>query len=127
MNYDYKVENAEIKGTRLGVPCSDHGILSFVIELGYGGNGQGFGMIVLDTYDKDNGTRVSTPLAGSLLMCISEIWGVDWEDLKGIPCRAYHTWGDVKAIGHFTKNKWLMFSKSQMSFIVCTYEEIDCH
>jgi hypothetical protein len=121
---EYKIENATIDSTALGVANTDHGILSFVIGLDYGGGGQGFGQIVLDNYSEKLKRRIPTILASSLLLCVDEVWGKDWEDLKGLPCRAYHTWGNVFAIGHYLKDKWLWFDKIKMEFVVTTFKEM---
>jgi hypothetical protein len=121
---DYKVENATIDSTQLGVPCSGHGILSFVIGLDYGGRGQGFGTLILDSYDETKKERIPTPLAASLLLGINNLFGVDWEDLKDSSCRSYHTSMHVAAIGHFLKDKWLWFDKSIMEFRVTPFADI---
>ena len=121
----YEVENAKINYTNLGVSHTEHGILSFIIGLDYGGAGQGFGQIVLDTYDETKKKRVPTNLASSLLLAIDEVWGLDWEDLKGIPCRSYHTWGSIKAIGHFVEDKWLWFDEGALEFKVTPFKDIE--
>ncbi|WP_423258771.1 hypothetical protein, partial [Escherichia coli] len=48
-----EVKNAVITGTMLGV--EDHGILSCMIYLDYGGAGQGFGGYAFDTPVKKDG------------------------------------------------------------------------
>ena len=121
---NYTIKNATIDYTKLGVAHTDHGILSFLIGLDYCGAGQGFGQLVLDTYDEGQGKRIPTTLASSLLLSIDELFGVDWENLKGIPCRAYATWGNIFAIGHFLKDKWLWYDKSKAEFAVTTFDKI---
>jgi hypothetical protein len=120
----YEVENAKIDYTNLGVAHTDHGILSFVIGLDFGGSGQGFGQIILDDYSEVLKTRIPTTLASSLLLGIDKLFGTDWEKLKGLPCRAYHTWGNVFAIGHYLKDKWLWYDKSKNEFVVTTFKEM---
>lgn len=120
----YKVENATIDYTKLGVSHTNHGILSFLIGLDYDGAGQGFGQIVLDNYDEAQKKRVPTELGSSLLLAIDELFGVDWEDLKGKPCRSYHSFGNVRAIGHFKKDKWLWFDRKAMAFVVTPFDAI---
>ena len=118
------VENAVIESTRLGVPCSDHGILTFSIMLDYGGTGQGFGGISLDTYDKTKNVRVATDLAASLLLAVNEVFGVDWEDLPGISCRTYCPTNTVFALGHFLKDKWLWLDKETKQYRVTPLNQV---
>ena len=120
----YKIENAKIDYTNLGVAHTDHGILSFVIGLDYGGAGQGFGQICLDTYDDKLKHRTPTVLASSLLLCVDDVFNTDWEKLKGLPCRAYHTSGSVFAIGHYLSDKWLWYNISTNEFNVSDYESM---
>jgi hypothetical protein len=113
---DLMVQNARIEFVRIGVPHTEHGCLSFSIGVEYDGGGQGYGGLVLDTYDEAKKMRVPTILASSLLMAVNEVWGLDWEDLKGIPCRTYHDWNHIVAVGHFFKDKWMWFSQDGMEF-----------
>jgi hypothetical protein len=119
-----EVENATIEYTKLGVNHTDHGILSFLIGVDYDGSGQGYGQIVLDTYDEVKGERTPTKLASSLLLAIDRIWGKDWEELIGTPCRSYHDFSHIESIGHFTKDRWLWFDKSKFEFVVARLNEI---
>jgi hypothetical protein len=121
---EYVIENAVIKGTRLGVNFTDHGILSFRIDLEFAGSGQAFGMIELDDYDPVKEKRVPALRASSLLLAIDKIWGVDWEDLKGIPVRAYKS-STILAIGHFFRNEWLWFNRETLEFVVTTLKELE--
>ena len=121
---EYEVENAIIDYTHLGVSHTDHGILSFIIGIDYGGAGQGYGQITLDTYDETRKKRMPTILASSLLLAIDEMWGKDWEDLKGIPCRSYHTWGNIRALGHYLKDRWLWFNGETLEFKVTKFKDI---
>lgn len=126
---DGGIKNAKIKSTRLGVQCTEHGILSFSIELDYEGSGQSYGGICLDEYSKLLGKRVSTHLASSLLLAIDEIFGVDWEDLKGIPCRALACHSKVYAIGHYFKDKWLYYNYNNNNecFEVVNFRTLKTH
>jgi hypothetical protein len=123
----YEIKNAKIEYTNLGVSHTDHGILSFVIGLEYGGGGQGYGQLCLDTYDEAKKKRVPTMLGSSLLLGIDELFGVDWEDLKGLPCRAYATWGNIRAIGSFLEDSWLWFDEDVEEFKVTSFKEIKVH
>jgi hypothetical protein len=120
----YELKNAKIEYTKLGTACSDHGIQSFSIGLDYGGAGQGYGQICLDTYDETKKKRVATTLTSSLLLAVEEVFGVDWEKLKGLPCRAYATWGHIASIGHYLNDKWMWFDKNSLGFKVTSFSEI---
>jgi len=119
-----KVKNAKITGTRLGVPCSDHGMLSFLINLDYGDSVQSFGGWELDNYDKQTQRRVATTAGSSLLLAVNKIFGVDWEDLKDLPCQAYSSNIKVHAIGNYIKDLWLGFDKQKWEFVVTKFDEL---
>lgn len=124
---DYTVRNATIMSTRLGVRHTDHGILSFSIVLDYGGGGQGFGQIVLDTVGPNTAQdfkRIPSLLASGLLLAIDEVFGKDWEDLPKTPCRALQRHNNVKAIGHYLEDKWLWYDDKTNQFAVSPYAEI---
>ena len=110
---DYELKNAKIDGTKLGVAYTELGILSFNIGLNFGSTHQGFGGWCLDTvnpeYEKHPSlpVRVATPLASELMLGIDKVLGVNWEDLKGTPCRAYTSWSLCFSIGHYLEDKWL--------------------
>ena len=118
---EYKVENAKITSTRLGVQHTDHGVLSFMIFLSFGGTGQGFGGYVLDDYSSKADGRVPTILGSSLLLAVHRVFGVDWEDLKSTVCRGYHHHSNVFAIGHLLEDKWLYYSEKDRQFAVKTF------
>ena len=65
---DREIKNARIRSTMLG--REDHGILTFMIDLEYGGGGQGFGGYGLDEYDAEHERRVGVAASMDL---ISEI------------------------------------------------------
>lgn len=119
-----EVKNATIDYTKLGVQHTDHGILSFLIGLDYGGGGQGYGQLCLDTYDEAKNRRVPTELASGLLLAVDKVFSKDWEDLKGTPCRALASWEHVRAIGHYLKDSWLWFDRATMAFQVSKFDKI---
>lgn len=117
-----RVTNAVIRFTRLGVNHTDHGILSFLIDLDYGGAGQGYGGICLDTVGADG--RVATTLASELLLGIHAVFRKDWEELRGTSCRALINKGRIDAIGHFLEDKWLVYSQDDKMFVVRGLEAV---
>jgi hypothetical protein len=126
-----EIKNAVINRTQLGVHHTDHGILSFYIHLDYGGSGQGFGGWQLDGVnpvykagDHRAAPRVPTSMAASLLLSIDEVFGCDWEDLKGVSCRAYRHLS-VKAIGHYLKDKWFWIQEDGLAFVVGPLEQLN--
>ena len=124
MPQEYTMKNAVIRSTSLGVAHTDLGILSFYINLDYGGSGQGFGGLVLD--DKPNeGSRDRKPslLASSLLLGIDKVFGVDLEKLPGISCRAYGHHSNVRALGHFLEDKWLWYNTANNEFEVTPFSQ----
>ena len=120
------VQNAVITGTKLGVTHTDHGILSFYIYLDYGGSGQGFGGWTLDNVPDAQGRRTPTTLGSSLLLGIDDLFGCNWEDLRGESCRAYGHHSKVIALGHYLKDKWLWMRHTgdDYGFVVTTFAEI---
>jgi hypothetical protein len=132
---DMETKNAKIIGTSLGVAHTDHGILSFYIQLDFGGLSQGFGGWVLDTVNpeyvkadrdakRDMVVRIPTNLASSLLLGIDRVFGVDWEKLKGLPCRAVRHETKLVAIGHYLNDKWLWMDREAMEFSVTSLEDV---
>ena len=121
---DYLLQNATITKTQLGVKCSDHGMLTFIINLNYGNSGQSYGMLGLDDYSKELNKRIPTTLPGSLLSALDDVFEVNWEELKGLPCRAYCRHTNVLSIGHYLKNKFLWLDAEKMEFVVTKLEDI---
>ena len=129
---DYEVKNAKIASTRLGVAWTDHGFLSFAIDLEGAGWAQAYGTFPLDdaspgakagNYAKP--TRVPTILAASLLLAVHEVWGTDWEKLPGLPCRAMMSFGQsMRAVGHYLKDSWLWLDEEKMEFVVTDFKAI---
>lgn len=107
-----ETKNALITGTMLGI--EDHGIMSFMLYLSYGGCGQGAGGYALDTPVKENGKflcRIGTAEGLSMIMRILEVVGVGkWEDLKGKHIRVKADLSAVHAIGNILKDDWLDFT-----------------
>lgn len=114
---EIETKNAKITGTMLGV--EDHGILSFMLYLDYGGSGQGAGGYCLDTpTKKPDGSfnrRVGTAAGMELIARILRVVGVEkWEDLPGQVIRVQATQNKIRAIGHFLKDEpknWLNFEE----------------
>ena len=76
-----EIKNARIKDTRLGMAQGN--ILTFNIDLDYGGGGQGFGGYALDGPDGNNG-RIGSAFGMEAIRRVLETVGVDrWEDLPG--------------------------------------------
>ena len=116
---DREIKNAKITGTMLGQ--EDHGILSCMINLNYGGSGQGFGGYCLDEPHKVNGEfkgRRGTAYGMEFIRRVLETVGVEkWEDLKGKHVRADCEWVRVHGIGHITENKWFYPERDLVEFL----------
>ena len=109
-----EIKNAIIKSTFLGF--EDHGFFTFILDLDYGGSGQGVGLFCLDhkEWDRNEGQKDDAQLAKSfrLIEKILNVIGVDsWEELPGkhIKVKAEHT--KVHEISHILKENWLNFEK----------------
>jgi hypothetical protein len=104
---EVETKNAKITGTSLGY--EDHGILTAMLHLDYGGSGQGFGGYQLDSYSKELGGRIPHKACGLFIQRVLEVVGVDkWEDLNGKHIRVQSTWDKVHAIGHILNDKWFI-------------------
>ena len=100
-----ETKNAKITSTMLGY--EDHGILSCMLYLSYGGSGQGFGGYCLDSYDKEKEKRIATIHCGVWIAEILKIVGVEkWEDLKGQHIRVRSEHGKVHSIGNLLEDRW---------------------
>lgn len=95
---------AKVSGTFLGV--EDHGIMTAIIYLDYGGAGQGAGMYSFDAYNKPregkpyapmyDSDRVGTAYGTEWIRRILKAFGVDqWEKLVGRTIYAYADHGKV--------------------------------
>ena len=88
-----EILNAKITGATLGE--MGRGFTS-MLDLDYGGSGQGFGGYAL------RGATTDKWIRGVLKTLELEAW----EDLKGTACRARIEDGMVSAIGHYLKDQW---------------------
>jgi len=103
-----KESNARITSTTLGY--EDHGIMTWFLDLDYGGSGQGAGGYVLNGYDKENNKKTPSIWCGKTIMAILDVLGVDkWEALPGTYIRVKYDYDKVHAIGHLLKDQWLDF------------------
>jgi hypothetical protein len=140
MRRDMETTNAKISGTSLGVAHTDrrltNGVLSFYIQLDFGVTTQGFGGWALDTVNpayeqadvatkRDMPVRVPTNLASSLLLGVHRVFGVDWEELKGLPCRAARNERALVALGHYLDDKWLWMDKEAGEFSVTKLANVE--
>ena len=113
------VKNARIESSMLGI--EDHGILTFMLHLDYGGSGQGFGGYCMDApLKKQDGTfirRVGTAQGCDLILRVLEVVGVcKWEDLPGQHIRVVADHCKVHKIGHILKDRWLDIEEHYNSF-----------
>ncbi len=103
-----EIKNAKITSTMLGI--EDHGIMTFFLNLDYGGSSQGAGGYSLDEYSKEQDRRIGGSSGCELIRSILEIVGVEtWEDLPGKHIRARADRGKVYTIGNVLKDEWLDF------------------
>jgi hypothetical protein len=105
----FEIKNAVITGTMLGY--EDHGILSAMIYLDYGGSGQGFGGYVLDSASPMPHTassrREDSLACGLLIRRVLQVVGVSkWEDLKGKSVRVEASWSEIAKLGNYLKDEW---------------------
>lgn len=102
---DYEIRNAKITGTMLGY--EDHGILTCMIYLDYGGSGQGFGGYRLDSYDKSKDKSFGSEYGMEFIKRILDTLEIDsWEKLKGTIIKVECSHCKVKRIGHALKDQW---------------------
>lgn len=99
-----EIRNAIIKHADLFI--EDHGMLTAMLQLDYGGLGQGFGGYCLylpKTFKHHNVHSV----AGHFIYRCLEIAEVDsWDKLPGKTIRSECDWDKVKRIGHIVKDIW---------------------
>lgn len=75
-------EIAKIESTFLGV--EDHGIFTAMLNVNYGGSGQGIGGYSLDDYDPERKTRIGTAFGAEFIKRVLGVCGVsEWEKVKG--------------------------------------------
>lgn len=108
---DVEIVNARIDSTMLGV--EDHGIMTAMIGLDYGGSHQSFGGYGMDEPIKENGEfkgRRGTAYGCEFIRRVLEVVGVErWEDLKGRHVRVKRPkglGGTIIAIGNIIKDQW---------------------
>ena len=102
-----EIKNAKITGTMLG--RKDHGIMTFMLYIEFGGCGCGVGGYALDGKDSKTGKYGFSPKGLEAVAKICDIVGVDkWEDLKGKYIRIKDNgWGStVDEIGNLMEDKW---------------------
>lgn len=93
-----RIENARIESTMLGI--EDHGLMTCLLHLEFGGGAQSFGGYDLST---DHWSGVE------FVRRILEAVGVSkWEDLKGKLVRVKRPDGNgpILSIGHILENRW---------------------
>lgn len=72
------------KVTSAEILIEDHGCLTFTILFDFGGSGQCFGGIALDTWDAEKNRRVGTAGGADLLLRVMRLFGVEkWSQIKG--------------------------------------------
>lgn len=73
---------ARIESTMLGI--EDHGIMTAMLHVSYGGSGQGIGGYAFDQYEEETGKRAGTAFGTEWIMNVLRVAHVDeWEKLKG--------------------------------------------
>jgi len=104
-----QIVNAKIERTTLGY--EDHDILTFYLNLDYGGAGQGFGGFALDEPIHDAGRfvgRIGTAFGMEAIHRVLDVVGVRrWEDLPGKYVRADQEHSKVHRIGNILTDDWL--------------------
>ncbi len=98
------IGNAVIGDVFFGL--EDHGLLTCVISVDYGGSGQGFGNYMLG--NKDLKTTLKQPnYAGAFVVgVLRTLEKEDLGKLSGTPVRVKRENGLILGLGHFIKDKW---------------------
>lgn len=102
-----EIRNAKITSTMFG--REDHGILTFMVFVEFGGSGCGIGGYAIDQYDRGTEKRVFSANGLEAISKILEIVGVDkWEDLPNKYIRIKDNgWGStIDEIGNLMEDKW---------------------
>lgn len=111
-----ETRNARIDATKLGV--EDHGILTAMLQLNYGGSCQGFGGWAFDQWDEKQQVRFGTAYGMEWIRRVLEAVGVEsWEDLKGKYVRVKSDNSKVYGIGHITEKLWFTPEEDMKEFI----------
>lgn len=116
---DREIRNAKITGTMLGY--EDHGILTCMVSLDYGGSAQGFGGYGLDTPEKKGGkpyTRRGTAYGMEFIRQILETVGAQtWEGLIGKFVRVEAEFTKIHRIGNILEDKWFCPETDMTAFL----------
>lgn len=100
-----ETKNAKITGTMLGI--EDHGILTAMLYLDYGGTAQGFGGYQLDRYVEGQRRRVGTAAGSQFTSACSTRWAwTGGRNLIGCHVRVRADRTKVHAIGHIIEDRW---------------------
>lgn len=72
------------KVTKAFLGKEDHGIWTAMLDVNYGGSGQGIGGYALDAYDEASGKRIGTAFGMQWIMSCCEALGVrSWGEIEG--------------------------------------------
>jgi hypothetical protein len=106
---------AKVRSTFLGY--EDHGIFTGILDLDYGGSGQGAGTLCLDYNDRDSERHVETTPGGVhrwVTGCL-RAFGVDqWEKIPGRTCIAIIEGGMVRGLKPLPTEKGEVFMFSEV-------------
>jgi hypothetical protein len=98
------IKNAIIESA--SIDDADRGMLTAWVHVDYGGSGQGFGGYALYLPRAFKHHKIESH-AGHFIWRVMEIAGVTrWKDLPGKAVRVDHDRGEIKGLGHITKNDW---------------------
>lgn len=99
-----EIVNAKIRSVTLGY--EDHGILTAVLHLDFGGSGQGFGGYQLDSGLSPHPFK-ATAACGLFIAGVLKTLEIDsWEKLPGQIVRVDGEGHRLMRIGHALKNQW---------------------
>ena len=111
-----EAKNAKIDSTMLG--REDHGIMTCMLFVNYGGACQGFGGYTLDGYDKGLEKRVGSAYGMEFIIRVLETVGVTrWEELPGKHLRVKADHGKIHSIGNIIEDKWFAPEPDLSEFI----------
>jgi hypothetical protein len=98
--FNAKIIEAEIE-------LEDHGLLIWHLTLEWD-YVQGFGMQMMDTFDKKEKRRVGHKWGSECLLRIMEVLGVEkWSQVQGKYVRGrQNEEGELVAIGHIVEDRW---------------------
>jgi hypothetical protein len=100
-----EIQNAKIVGTMLGY--EDHGVLTAMVTLDFGGSVQGFGGYFFQNYNEVTKRQEGTAFGVEFIASVLKTVGVDtWEQLKGQHVRVDRDGHEIRRIGHLIENKW---------------------